>query len=370
MEYPMSEALKPPVAFTPNVETTTEDESETSQGLNKALHDILETTSENYGHAVRSVHAKSHGLLEGTLTINDNLPAELAQGVFAKPGEHPVVMRFSTNPGDILDDSISVPRGLAFKLLDVVGDRLPGSESETTQDFIMINGPAFATPNAKPFLANLKLLAKTTDKAEGAKKVLSAVLRGTEAALEAIGLPSPALQTLGGAPNVHPLGETYYSATPFRFGSYIAKFSLAPVSGNLTAHTKEKVDTHNRPDALREEINAVMTAGDAMWELRVQLCRDLETMPIEKADAIWDEAESPFTTVATIRVAAQPSWTADRAKAIDDGMRFSVWTGLAAHQPLGQINRVRKSAYQMSSDFRADFNRCPIHEPKALPALD
>ncbi|RZM22674.1 MAG: catalase, partial [Sphingomonas sp.] len=165
----MSEALKPPVAFTPNVETTTEDESETSQGLNKALHDILETTSENYGHAVRSVHAKSHGLLEGTLTINDNLPAELAQGVFAKPGEHPVVMRFSTNPGDILDDSISVPRGLAFKLLDVAGDRLPGSESETTQDFIMINGPAFATPNAKPFLANLKLLAKTTDKAEGAK---------------------------------------------------------------------------------------------------------------------------------------------------------------------------------------------------------
>ena len=27
-------------------------------------------------------------------------------------------MRFSTNPGDILDDAISVPRGLALKILD------------------------------------------------------------------------------------------------------------------------------------------------------------------------------------------------------------------------------------------------------------
>ncbi|MEG3175110.1 catalase family protein [Sphingomonas sp. RB3P16] len=366
----MSDPIKPPVRFSPAVEKKTEDETETSQGLNAALHDILETTSQDYGHAVRSVHAKSHGILEGELTVHDGLPAELAQGAFATPGTHPAVMRFSTNPGDILDDAISVPRGLAIKLLDVAGERLPGSEGETTQDFVMINGPAFATPNAKPFLANLKLLAKTTDKAEGAKKVLSAVLRGTEAALEAIGLPSPALQTLGGAPNIHPLGETYYSATPFRFGDYIAKFSLAPVSPNLTAVTKQKVDTKDRPDALREEIAAVMTTGDAEWELRVQLCRDLETMPIEKADAVWDEAASPYVTVATLRVPSQSSWTWDRAKAIDDGMRFSVWTGLAAHQPLGQINRVRQSAYQMSSDFRAKFNGCPIHEPKALASLD
>lgn len=366
----MSEALNPPVRYTPAVETITQDEQETSQGLNAALHDILDITSKDYGHAVRSVHAKSHGLLQGELIIPDDLPAELAQGVFATPGTHAVVMRFSTNPGDILDDAISVPRGLAIKLLDVAGDRLAGSDGDTTQDFVMINGKAFATATAKPFLANLKLLAKTTDKAEGAKKVLSAVLRGAEAALEAVGLPSPALQALGAPPNIHPLGETYYSATPFRYGDYIAKFSLAPVSPNLTAVTKQKVDTAHRPDALREEIASVMAAGDAEWELRVQLCRDLETMPVEKADTVWDEADSPFVTVARLRVPAQPSWNEARAAAIDDGMRFSVWTGVAAHQPLGQINRVRKSAYQMSADFRAQFNGCPIHEPRALEPLD
>jgi hypothetical protein len=38
----------------------------------------LETTSQDYHHAVRSVHAKSHGLLDGELTVLDSLP--LAQG--------------------------------------------------------------------------------------------------------------------------------------------------------------------------------------------------------------------------------------------------------------------------------------------------
>lgn len=36
-------------------------------------------------------------------------------------------MRFSTNPGDMLDDKVSTPRGLAIKLIGVEGARLPGS---------------------------------------------------------------------------------------------------------------------------------------------------------------------------------------------------------------------------------------------------
>jgi hypothetical protein len=44
-------------------------------------------------------------------------------------------------------------------------------------------------------------------------------------------------------------------------------------------------------------------------------------------------------------------------------MRFSVWTGLAAHRPLGNINRARRDTYRHSADYRASTNRCPIHEP-------
>ena len=100
-----------------------------------------------------------------------------------------------------------------------------------------------------------------------------------------------------------------------------------------------------------------MRAIDGVWKLRVQLCCDLEKQPVEDPTVEWKEDESPFQTVATIHVAAQDSWSAGRVTQVDDGMRFSVWTGLAAHQPLGDINRARKLPYEHSAAFRANFNR-------------
>jgi hypothetical protein len=355
----------PPIPYAPSVETPEKDEAETIRSLLETFKTIQDTTSKDYDHAVRGVHAKSHAILDAVLDVPDGWPTELAQGLFSTPGRYRAIMRFSTNPGDILDDSISVPRGLAIKIIDVPGARLPGSEDATTQDFVMVNGPAFAAPTAKAFLANLKLLAKTTDKAEGAKKVLSAALRGLESIVELTGAKSAMLQQMGGAANVHPLGETYYTQTPYRYGDYIAKFSLAPVSPTLTEVTGMKINTHDRPDALREDIRETMIEANAVWELRVQLCRDLENMPIEDASALWDEKLSPFVTVATLTAPAQLSWSPDRGRYGDDQLRFSPWTGLAAHRPLGSINRARKPTYEASSGFRADFNRCPIHEPVA-----
>jgi hypothetical protein len=171
-----------PVRYAPSVETIEADEAETIRALEEQFRIILDTTSQDYGHAVRSVHAKGHGIAKGTLSVADNLPPELSQGLFAQPGTYEAILRISTNAGDILDDAIALPRGIALKILGVEGARLPGSERAKTQDFLMVNGPAFAAPNPKKFLGNLKLLAKTTDKAEGAKKALSAVLRSFEAA--------------------------------------------------------------------------------------------------------------------------------------------------------------------------------------------
>ena len=46
-----------PVRYRPDVEQVQADEPETVQQLNAAFDTILERTSEEYGHAVRSVHA-------------------------------------------------------------------------------------------------------------------------------------------------------------------------------------------------------------------------------------------------------------------------------------------------------------------------
>lgn len=351
-----------PIRYSPDVEQVQPDEAETIAALNETFDDILDTTAADYGHAVRAVHAKGHGIIEATLTVEQRLPPELAQGLFAMPGEHKVWMRLSTNPGDILDDAISVPRGLALKVLDVEGDRLPGAEGRT-QDFIMVNGTTFQAPDAKTFGRNLQLLAATTDKAEGGKKALSAVLRGLNTALGAIGIEGTKIQSLGGAPNVDPLGETYSSVTPFRFGDHVAKFRLRPVSPDLTAHTGEIIDPAGRPNAIRETVQAQMRATHAEWAFEVQLCRDTDRQPIEDPTIEWSEDEAPFAQVATLRAAPQDSWSDAKVQAVNEEMRFSVWTGLAAHQPLGNINRARRDTYRHSAGYRARFNRCPIHEP-------
>lgn len=275
-------------------------------------------------------------------------------------------MRLSTNAGDILHDAISLPRGLALKVLDVEGERLPGAEG-STQNFIMVNGKVFQAANAEKFLGSLKLLARTTDRGEGLKVAASTVLRGVNKDLQAVGIESTTMASLGGAPNVDPLGETYYSVTPFRYGDYIAKYSIAPVSPALAVLTGQEIDTSGRPDAIRETVQSEMRGIEGEWEFRVQLCRDLERQPVEDPTVEWDEDEAPFQRVATIRVRPQDSWDPARVDAVDEHMRFSIWTGLAAHQPLGNVNRARNAPYEHSAAFRERFNGCPIHEPAGQP---
>jgi hypothetical protein len=54
--------LVSPLRFDPSFEKLEEDEAETTREIVKAMRGILEITQIDYGHAVRSVHAKSHGL--------------------------------------------------------------------------------------------------------------------------------------------------------------------------------------------------------------------------------------------------------------------------------------------------------------------
>ena len=352
----------PPVRYSPDVEDVKPDEAESIGKLNESFDTILKTTAEHYGHAVRAVHAKGHGVLEGVLTVDGDLPPELAQGLFAAAGQHKVYLRLSTNAGDILPDDIALPRGLAIKVLDVPGERLDGAEG-TTQDFVMVNGEVFQAKTAKDFAANLKQLAGTTDKMEGTKKAVSAIATGVNTALSAVGLKSTKLASLGGAPNVDPLGETYFSVTPFRYGDYIAKFSVTPISPELQQLEGKKIDAHNHPDAIRDQVRHDMGRIEGVWQFRVQLCRDLKHQPVEDPTKEWKHDEAPWQRVGIIHVLPQDSWAPEKVQAVDEGMRFSIWTGLKAHQPLGNINRARRDTYKRSSDFRAGFNKCPIHEP-------
>jgi len=247
----------------------------------------------------------------------------------------------------------------------VEGARLAGSEGDATQDFLMVDGPVFNAPDAKHFLRSLKALAATTDKAEGGKRALSVVLRGAAAALGAVGIESSKLISMGGHKQTYPLGETFYSQVPHRYGDYIAKLSLAPVSPALTALTDKPLpdEIADDPNGLRRTSNEFFADQSGEWELRVQLNTDLEKMPIEDASVEWPEELSPYVAVARVRIGPQAGWNEERSRAIDDGLSFSPWHGVEAHRPLGNVMRARREVYPPSAQFRGAANGCPMHEP-------
>lgn len=335
-------------------------EVEAAEEISKVMLKIGATTYADEGHAIRTVHAKSHGLLKAEMQIPSDLPPRLAQGLFARPGRHEAIMRFSTIPGDILDDGVSTPRGVAIKILNVDGPRLQGSEGATTQDFIFVDGPRFAASSARSFLKSLKLVAATTDKAEGAKKALSAVMRRIEGLIEAAGGESDAIKALGGQPAVHILGETFWSQLPIRFGDYVAKLQLAPDAPTLNILTDTKLRLAHRPNALRDAIVDHFREHCGGWELRAQLCTSITDMPIDDPKQQWDEAVSPYLPVAKLIALPQLAWSLARSIAIDDEMGFSPWRGIEAHRPLGALMRIRKIAYARSSSSGAKETRAQL----------
>jgi hypothetical protein len=311
-----------PVRYQPSMETISEQEAKTIRGMIETMDRIQAIIAADIGHAKRGVHAKAHGLLVGEFAVLADLPLVLAQGLFATPRTYPAVLRLSTIAGDVLDDAVSVARAASLKIVGVTGPRVPGSEQDLTQDFLFLNGKAFG--------------AATTDKAPGLKKVLSSVARGLEKIVEGVGGRSPTLLTLGGYPEINILGDEFYTEGPILYGEYIAKLALKPFSENLRALTRQPLHLSGA-DGIREAVVEFFRTNSAVWDIQVQLCTNLETMPIEDASVTWPETESPYLSVARLHMPAQDAWCADRVELVDERMSFSVWHALAAHRPLGGI---------------------------------
>lgn len=145
--------------------------------------------------------------------------------------------------------------------------------------------------------------------------------------------------------------------------------SFAPVSPGLPNLTGALLNVNGKPNGLREAVVDFFGESRGEWEVRVQLCTDLETMPVEDASATWPEDQSSYVAVARINVQPQSAWSEIRVTNLDDGLSFIPWHGLAAHQPLGSIMRARKPVYESSTQFRQEFNQHAIEEPRNTSAL-
>lgn len=359
-----------PLPYQPGFEVLEDSEAKSQESLQYSLLKISEISYGQSSYSARSVHVKSHGLISAEMEIYDNLPAPFAQGIFAKPKTLPLVMRFSTVPGDILHDKPCTPRSLAIKVLGVEGDRLPGSEEAITQDFLFVNGASFLSSSVQVFLSNLKHIASTRETTTEFRHFLSQIFRSTAKLIDSLRSGQQTLiKNLQQAQETNLLGETYFSQDPIMYGHYMAKIAFVPIAPELIALTNKPIDTY-ASDGLRKSIVDFFISNTAVWELRVQLCTDIHKMPIEDSTVIWPEETSPYVPVARITAKPQIAWSPYRSHVVDEGMLFSPWHGIQSHRPLGSVMRLRRMSYQMAKKMRAEKEEeSRICEPTSLDDL-
>jgi hypothetical protein len=297
----------------------------------------------------RGGNTKTHGILRATVTIRDDLPPHCRKGVFATQRSYPAYVRYSGPGPDVPADIRDVGFvSMAVKLMDVPGKKLM-DEEKFTQDFITICTPTFVTPNTRE---NAKL------------QYWSLVHMPVYYFLNPkdTHLLDFFMQSLWNETQYNPLGQRYWSCTPYLLGEGQAMlYSFRP---------KTEVDTrvpglpfgHVSFNYLRENMIKTLSRKSVDFDLLIQVQTDPFLMPIENASVRWPERLSPFIPAATVHI-PQQDFASEAQFAFAKRLKMNPWHCLPEHRPLGNQNRARFRMYYELSKFRQDMNQTTHLEP-------
>ena len=284
----------------------------------------------------RDAHPKHTGLFEGTFEVAPDLPAELRVGVFAEARSYRVWVRTSNASAKPQSDAIRDVRGLAIKLLDLPGEKIPESDEEQTQDFVLLSTPNMPLGTVRLFHDAIVYSTRYTPLLFAAKMLLtgkSHVLKELDAAR---------------IRPTSPLEIRYWSTTPYRFGADRAvKYSLLPTADATSALPPSPLPD----DYLSRAMETRLSREDVSFAFAVQFRAG--GMPIDDAAPRWDEAVSPFRTVATLTIPTQVFRTEERDRRSEE-LSFSPAHARVEHRPVGPVNRARMQVYRTNSEFRHD----------------
>lgn len=324
-----------------------------AEAIDAIVNTITQIVSATYSAGARPVtrdaHAKGHGCVKAEVKVFANLPSELRQGVFAGPRSFPAWIRFSNGNGTPQDDHSGDGRGMAIKLMGVVGQKLLADEAKAqTQDFVMINHPVFFVRNAADYVTFTALSKNNRANEFFQTHPHEAQISGAITA-----------KNIG-----HVFEQRYFSMTPYLLGQHPIKFSATPIACATGAPLNPSGGATSAadPNYLRAGMRAWLNEKDACFNLAVQPQTDPAAMPIEDPTIAWDEAKAPFITVAVIRIPQQQFDSAAQQRFCEN-LSFTPWHALHAHRPVGGINRVRKVVYETISKLRHKLNAAPRVEP-------
>jgi hypothetical protein len=350
-----------PLPYADDLETIPVDEADDIQRVIHALELILTRSQAKSGQFRADVHVKTHGYAEGEFRVLPNLPEDLAQGLFERDCVYPAVVRFSNAASQTQPDATPDGRGMAIKVLEVQGDVLLADEQRgPTQDFAMINHPVFFARNVKDYLRLEQVLEQADDSSFATLQ--GALTGGDWNPLHWHWREMLAVARIAGRLPAHPASNTYFSMAPIRFGKYVAKYRAKPAGDRHDSYLSLIKRLGSQADAMRLALEETLRTQEVLFEYQVQLRTSEQTMPIEDASIEWPESESPYRTVAHLLLPRQEIELL-RQQAAYQNLSFNVWHALAAHRPLGGINRVRRRAYALSSAWRRQQAGAKLAEP-------
>jgi hypothetical protein len=355
------------IVFEDGIEVEQPNEKEMIEEIVASMARVNRKVFDQHRHALRDAHAKSHGVLKGTLRIYPELPEDLAQGIFQPGREYAVVARLSSAPGNIHADKIRSLKGLALKVIGVEGAKvLPGREHDATQDFLLVNLPILPFGDVKSYLDFQRKSEEREERKESPATLIPELASTASSALKAAGLPPNRTLEAVGATAHHILGETFHSMAAIRFGRYIAKLSAAPLSLSVTSLTGREVDSGENDSLYRDLVVDFFRTQTAEYEMRAQMCADLSRMPVEDASVEWPAQLSPHLPLGKLTFPPQNAYSPARRVFADDVLSFNPWHCIEDHRPLGSIMRSRIRAYEASSAFRHGMNAQPQIEPRDI----
>jgi hypothetical protein len=358
------------LAYSDDLERPTPDEDAVIEKIVHTLHGNNEAAFKKYHHGIRDAHAKSHGILRGELTVYPNLPPELAQGLFATPATYPVIARLSSTAGAIRSDQLRGIHGLGIKVIGVEGPRCLPDDGANTQDLLFVTHREFPFADATTYLRRGMPLAWLLSRLpDWGLRAASDVFSAVGAVLKPVGIQLPEALKLFTVPNTHILGMTFFTSAALRFGDYVAKMCFTPLSKSVVDLIPVLLPATAGPDAYRDLVVEFFASQTAEFELQVQLNTDLATMPIEDVTVEWPDTDSRYRGVAKLTFPVQNPATPERQAYGDDVLSFTPFRGLAAHRPLGSINRLKLRVYDASSDYRHEMNGVARVEPSSADEL-
>src|SRR5262245_46626084 len=303
---------------------------------------------EGSGRATRGAHAKSFGVVRAEVQILNDVPTPYAQGIYAKPGHHDALIRFSSASNHLgADATLGGVLGAAMKIFDVPGSKLVDDEPDSaTFDLVLKNSPTFVANTARHYLV-LQGIANDGPKylargRAGFHEMLRDFLtgKGTFAQEDWAWEEMLAFVKISQTPVRNPLLSTFWSMAAFRHGDYIAKVRIAPTADSTSRILHRELDIRSRPEVFYPALVDELAANAFDFDLQVQLCTDLAAMPVNATTVEWPEALSPYVTVGRVNIPRQDI-SGQETTEKTDALAFSQWRVTETQRSLGQIINVR-----------------------------